>query len=95
MEQVNLKKDYWYFYDDATDKWVKGDYSSATVYAVQNEGLPSFTLHVKDKTTGTELTTILPTAALISSIEGVTIENGKITAGGTKELKLSYAQWQS
>ena len=45
------QKDYWYFYDDATDKWVKGDYSSATVYAVQNEGLPSFTLHVKDKTT--------------------------------------------
>ena len=87
-----FEKDYWYFYDDATDKWVKGDYSSATVYAVQNEGLPSFTLHVKDKTTGTELTTILPTAALISSIEGVTIENGKITAGGTKELKLSYAQ---
>lgn len=71
---------------------MKGDYSSATVYAVQNEGLPSFTLHVKDKTTGTELTTILPTAALISSLEGVTIENGKITAGGTKELKLSYAQ---
>ena len=87
-----FEKDYWYFYDDATDKWVKGDYSSATVYAVQNEGLPSFTLHVKDKTTGTELTTILPTAALISSLEGVTIENGKITAGGTKELKLSYAQ---
>ena len=87
-----FEKDYWYFYDDATDKWVKGDYSSATVYAVQNEGLPSFTLHVKDKTTGTELTTILPTAALISSIEGVTIENGKITAGGTKEFKLSYAQ---
>ena len=87
-----FEKDYWYFYDDATDKWVKGDYSSATVYAVQNEGLPSFTLHVKDKTTGTELTTILPTAALISSIEGVTIENGKITAGGTKELELSYAQ---
>ena len=86
-----FEKDYWYFYDDATDKWVKGDYSSATVYAVQNEGLPSFTLHVKDKTTGTELTTILPTAALISSLEGVTIENGKITAGGTKELKLSYA----
>ena len=54
-----FEKDYWYFYDDATDKWVKGDYSSATVYAVQNEGLPSFTLHVKDKTTGTELTTIL------------------------------------
>ena len=51
-----FEKDYWYFYDDATDKWVKGDYSSATVYAVQNEGLPSFTLHVKDKTTGTELT---------------------------------------
>ena len=49
-----FEKDYWYFYDDATDKWVKGDYSSATVYAVQNEGLPSFTLHVKDKTTGTE-----------------------------------------
>ena len=72
-----FEKDYWYFYDDATDKWVKGDYSSATVYAVQNEGLPSFTLHVKDKTTGTELTTILPTAALISSLEGVTIENGK------------------
>ena len=87
-----FEKDYWYFYDDATDKWMKGDYSSATVYAVQNEGLPSFTLYVKDKTTGTELTTILPTAALISSIEGVTIENGKITAGGTKELKLSYAQ---
>ena len=37
-----FEKDYWYFYDDATDKWVKGDYSSATVYAVQNEGLPSF-----------------------------------------------------
>ena len=87
-----FEKDYWYFYDDVTNKWVKGDYSSATVYAVQNEGLPSFTLHVKDKTTGTELTTILPTAALISSLEGVTIENGKITAGGTKELKLSYAQ---
>ena len=86
------RQDYWYFYDDVTNKWVKGDYSSATVYAVQNEGLPSFTLHVKDKTTGTELTSILPTAALISSIEGVTIENGKITAGGTKELKLSYAQ---
>ena len=44
-----FEKDYWYFYDDATDKWVKGDYSSATVYAVQNEGLPSFTLHVKPK----------------------------------------------
>ena len=88
-----FEKDYWYFYDDATDKWVKGDYSSATVYAVQNEGLPSFTLHVKDKTTGTELTSILPTAALISSIEGVNIDNnGKITTGGTKELKLSYAQ---
>ena len=87
-----FEKDYWYFYDDATDKWVKGDYSSATVYAVQNEGLPSFTLHVKDKTTGTELTSILPTAALISSIEGVNINNGKITTGGTKELKLSYAQ---
>ena len=72
---------------------MKGDYSSATVYAVQNEGLPSFTLHVKDKTTGTELTSILPTAALISSIEGVNIDNnGKITTGGTKELKLSYAQ---
>ena len=27
-----FEKDYWYFYDDATDKWVKGDYSSATVY---------------------------------------------------------------
>ena len=46
-----FEKDYWYFYDDVTNKWVKGDYSSATVYAVQNEGLPSFTLHVKDKTT--------------------------------------------
>ena len=88
-----FEKDYWYFYDDVTNKWVKGDYSSATVYAVQNEGLPSFTLHVKDKTTGTELTSILPTAALISSIEGVNIDNnGKITTGGTKELKLSYAQ---
>ena len=87
-----FEKDYWYFYDDVTNKWVKGDYSSATVYAVQNEGLPSFTLHVKDKTTGTELTSILPTAALISSIEGVNINNGKITTGGTKELKLSYAQ---
>ncbi len=63
-----FEKDYWYFYDDATDKWVKGDYSSATaVCSNSNEGLPSFTLHVKDKTTGTELTTILPTAASDSS----------------------------
>ena len=38
-----FEKDYWYFYDDATDKWVKGDYSSATVYAVQNEGCLLYT----------------------------------------------------
>ena len=82
---------FWYFYDDNTSKWVKGDSAESSIYLVQGDGIPSATLHVKDQTTGKFVNVTLPTGQLITGIKGVEITSeGKITTGGTKEVELKY-----
>jgi len=88
----DYEKGFWYFYDDASSKWVKGDSAESNIYLVQGDGTPSLTLHVKDQETGKFVDVVLPTGKLITSIQGVAINNGKITTDGTKDVTLKYGK---
>ena len=92
----DYEKGFWYFYDDASSKWVKGDSAESNIYLVQGDGTPSLTLHVKDQETGKFVDVVLPTGKLITSIQGVAIDNNnKITTDGTKDVILKYGKCAS
>lgn len=92
----DYEKGFWYFYDDASSKWVKGDSAESNIYLVQGDGTPSLTLHVKDQETGKFVDVVLPTCKLITSIQGVAIDNNnKITTDGTKDVILKYGKCAS
>ena len=88
---------FWYFYDDNTSKWVKGDSAESSIYLVQGDGTPSQTLHVKDQATGDFVSVTLPTGKLITSIQGVTLggSGNEITTTGTKDVELKYGKCTS
>ena len=92
----DYEKGFWYFYDDASSKWVKGDSAESNIYLVQGDGTPSLTLHVKDQETSKFVDVVLPTGKLITSIQGVAIDNNnKITTDGTKDVILKYGKCAS